>query len=53
MCGRAGGAQVLSVNVSHRTSVNLDLVVGVYGGIPLLARWVDISGKHWFMGLEK
>ena len=36
--GWAGGPQVLSVKVSHRTSDDLDLVVGVYGGVNLRAR---------------
>ena len=35
---RAGGPQVLSVKVSHRSSGDLDLVVGVYSGVPLRAR---------------
>ena len=35
---RVGGLQVLSVKVSHRTSGDLDLVVGDYGGVPLQAR---------------
>ena len=49
MHGRANGPQVLSVKVSHRTSGDLYLVVGVYGGEPLRARKVGISGKLWFM----
>ena len=36
--GRVRGPQVLSVQVSHRTSGDLYLVVGVYGGVPLRAR---------------
>ena len=36
--GRVGGPQVLSVKVSNRISGDLDLVVGVYGGVPLRAR---------------
>ena len=36
--GRAGGPQVLSVKVSHRTSDDLDLAVGVDGGVPLRTR---------------
>ena len=32
------------------TSGELDLVVGVYGGVPLRARKVGISGKLCFMG---
>ena len=34
----AGGLQVLSVKVSHRTSRHLDLVVAFYHGVPLRAR---------------
>ena len=33
-----GGPQVLGVKVRHRTSGDLDLVVGVYGGVSLRAR---------------
>ena len=33
-----GLCQILSVKVSHRTSVDLDLVEIVYGGVPLRAR---------------
>ena len=29
---------------------DLDLVVGIYGGVFLWARQVGISGKLWFMG---
>ena len=36
--GRVGGPRVLSVKVSHRISGDLDLVVGVYSGVPLQAR---------------
>ena len=36
--GRVGCPKVLSVKVSHRTSSDLDLVLGVYGGVPLRAR---------------
>ena len=35
---RVGGPQVLSVKVSYRTSGDLDLVFGLYGGVPLRAR---------------
>ena len=50
MHGQIGGPQVLSDKVSHRTLGDLHLVVGVYGGVPLRARQVGISGKLWFMG---
>ena len=36
--GLVCGPQVLSVKVSHRTSGDLDLVVGVYDGVPLRVR---------------
>ena len=36
--GRVVVPQVLSLKVSHRTSSDLDLVAGLYGGVPLRAR---------------
>ena len=48
--GRVGGHQILSVKDSHLTSGDLDLVVGVYGGVPMRARYLGLSGKLWIMG---
>ena len=38
MHARVGGPLILSVKVSHQTSGDLDLLVSVYGGVPLRAR---------------
>ena len=44
--GRVGGHQILSVKDSHLTSGDLDLVVGVYGGVPMRARKTLVIGKN-------